>query len=208
MKRKFHLFFHNVRVLKRNKKWMMKLRFLSFSCVLFILLVFGLYALIQSYSSYYASSNLTLDVQTALYVLEEGEMSFSIDVDKIIPSDQSYIYTFSISNFNESQQSDVDLEYTMKLQTTTNMPLQYRVYYDHYTLGEVDTITKREVKQDEDGAWYHLFTMDGTYTMQYKEATTHVYYLVIDFPEQYKSDLVYSDAIENIQVLVNSKQIV
>lgn len=208
MKRSINIFFHNIRVLRRNKKLMIKLRFLSFSCVFFFILTFGIYSLIRSYSSYYANTNLTLDIQTAMYVLEEGEMSFNIDLDKIIPSDKPYVYAFSISNFNESKQCDVDLEYTIKLQTTTNMPLSYRLYYNTYNLNETDMITNRELKQDEDSAWYNLLTVDGLYEFSYKEKTTNIYYLVIDFPSQYKTDLVYSDAIENIQVLVDSKQII
>lgn len=208
MKRSINIFFHNIRVLKRNKKLMVKFRFLCFSCVFLFILTFGVYALIRSYSSYYANANMSLDIQTAMYVLEEGNMSFNIDLDKIIPSDKPYIYTFSISNFNSDKQCDVDLEYTIKLQTTTNMPLNYRLYYDTYSLGEADDITEREVKQDDDGAWYNLLTVAGLYKFSYREAETKIYYLVIDFPEHYKSDLVYSDTIENIQVIVDSKQII
>ncbi len=208
MKRKINLFFHNIRVLKRNKKLMIKVRFLSFSCVSFLILLFGIYSLIRSYSSYSSNANLTLDIQTAMYVLEEGEMTFNIDLDKIIPTDKPYVYAFSISNFNEKQQSDVDLEYTIKLQTTTNMPLSYRLYYDSYNLNDADIISKRELKQDEDSAWYNLLTVDALYEFSYHEKKTNVYYLVIDFPSQYKTDLIYSDSLENIQVLVNSRQII
>ncbi len=208
MKRKINIFFHNVRVLRRNKKLMVKIRFLSFSCVFFFILSVGIYSLIRSYSSYYANANLTLDIQTAMYVLEEGEMAFNIDLDKIIPSDKPYIYAFSISNFNETAQSDVDLEYSIKLQTTTNMPLSYRLYYNSYNLSEADMITKRELKQDEDSAWYNLLTVDGQYEFSYNEKKTNIYYLVIDFPTHYKTDLIYSDALENIQVLVDSRQII
>ncbi len=143
-----------------------------------------------------------------MFVLDEGEMSFNIDIDQIIPKDEPYIYTFSVSNFNEERKSDVDLKYNLKIQTTTNMPLEYRLYYKEYNLDEKDIITRRDLLQDEDSSWYNLLTVGTTYEFSYTERTTNIYYLVIDFPTVYKDVIEYSDAIENIEVIIDSEQIV
>lgn len=208
MKRKINIFFHNIRVLKRNKKFGYKLRFVIFSMLFFLLASVGAFSLIKSFATYFSKADLLLDVQTAMFVIEEGEMSFNIDLDKIIPSDKPYVYTFSVSNFNEDGRTDVDLEYTLKLQTTTNMPLRYRLYEGTYNLEKDDIIALREIKQDSDDSWYNLFTIDENYEFTYKENQTNIYYLVIDFEPIYKNVLEYSEAIENIQVIINSKQII
>ena len=207
MKRHINIFFHNIRKLNRSKKIKYKLRFLVFAVIFISITSFGLIALIKSYAFYNSKVNLALDIKTAMYVIEPGEMSYNIDLDKIIPSDNPYIYTFSISNFNEENTTDVDLEYTLKMQTTTNLPLEYRIYYDSYDLDTNDLISTRELRQDEDGSWYNYYVIDEKYEFSYEENKTNIYYLVIDFPTVYKNVLEYSDAIENIQIIIDSKQI-
>lgn len=207
MKRIINIFLHNIRAFKRNKKVKYKFRFIIFSLILLSIISIGLFAIIKSFAFYNSNANLSLDIQTAMYIVEPGEMSFNIDLEKIIPADESYIYTFSISNFNLEKRTDVDLEYSLKIQTTTNMPLSYELYYGSYDSSSPDIITKRELKQDEDNSWYNLFTIDEKYEFTYQENKTNIYYLIIDFPTTYKEVIEYSDTIENIQVIVNSKQI-
>ena len=207
MKRHINIFFHNIRKLNRSKKIKYKLRFLVFAFIFISITSFGLIALIRSYAFYNSKVNLALDIKTAMYVIEPGEMSYNIDLDKIIPSDNPYIYTFSISNFNEENTTDVDLEYTLKMQTTTNLLLEYRIYYDSYDLDTNDLISTRELRQDEDGSWYNYYVIDEKNEFSYEENKTNIYYLVIDFPTVYKNVLEYSDAIENIQIIIDSKQI-
>lgn len=207
MKRTINIFFHNLRVLKRNKKFMYRIRFLSLSLLLLTIISVGLFSLIKSYASYQSKANLSLDIKTAMFVVDVGEMSFNIDLDRIIPSDDPYIYTFSVSNFDSEKRTDVDLEYNLSIQTTTNLPLTYRLYYDNYNLAEKDIISTRELRQDEDNSWYNYFTVNEKYEFTYQENQTNIYYLVIDFPVNYKDSIEYSDAVENIQVIIDTKQI-
>lgn len=208
MKRLIKIFFHNIRQFFRSKKNRYQLKFLLFTFFFLSILVIGIYSLIRSFAKYDSKTNLSLDIQTAMYVVEAGEMSFNIDLDKIVPSNDPYIYTFSISNFNEEKQSDVDLEYTLQLQTTTNLPLSYHLYYDDYDPNGKDIISSRINAQDEDKAWYNILSVDDKKEFNYSLKETYIYYLVVDFPEVYKSDVTYSDAVENIEVIINSKQII
>ncbi|MBQ7104423.1 MAG: hypothetical protein IJN90_01055 [Bacilli bacterium] len=207
MKRSINIFFHNIRELKRNKKIIYRFRFLILSLFFLTIISFGLFSLIKSYASFQSNAKLSLDIQTAMYVVDVGEMSFNIDLDRIVPSEDPYIYTFSISNFDSEKRTDVDLEYTLSIQTTTNLPLKYRLYYDGYNLAEKGIITSSELRQDEDDSWYNYFNINQKYEFTYKENQTNIYYLVIDFPVNYKDTIEYSDAVENIQVIIDSKQI-
>ena len=101
MKRLINIFFHNIRVLNRNKKIKYKVRFIVFAFLFITITGVGLFALIKSYAYYNSKVNLALDIETAMYVVEPGEMSYNIDLDKIIPSDTPYIYTFSFYLFHD-----------------------------------------------------------------------------------------------------------
>ena len=208
MKRLINIFLHNIRQIFRSKKRRYQFRLILFCFFFLALTSICIYSLIKSLASYESHANLSLDIQTAMYVIEEGEMSFNIDLDKIVPSNDAYIYTFSVSNFNEEKQSDVDLEYTLQLQTTTNLPLSYRLYYDKYNLADKDIISSRRTAQDDNNAWYNVLDIDKKYEFNYNEKKTNIYYLVVDFPESYKNVITYSDAVENIEVIINSKQII
>ena len=87
------------------------------------------------------------------------------------------------------------------------MPLRYKLYYNSYDLSTNDIITTREIKQDEDGSFYNYFKVDQKYSFTYQENQTHIYYLVIEFPTTYKDVIEYSDAIDNIQVNINTQQV-
>lgn len=207
MKRKINILLHNIRELNRNKKLKIRFRFIVFSLIVLFVISVGVFAVIKSFAFYNSNASLSLDIQTAIFVVEPGEMSFNIDLEKVIPSDDPYIYTFSISNFNEEKRTDVDLEYYLEIVTTTNLPLRYKLYYNSYDLSTNDIITTREIKQDEDGSFYNYFKVDQKYSFTYQENQTHIYYLVIEFPTTYKDVIEYSDAIDNIQVNINTQQV-
>lgn len=207
MKRKINILLHNIRELTRNKKLKLRFRFLVFSLMVLFIVSVGVFAIIKTFAFYNSNASLSLDIQTAIYVVEPGEMSFNIDLEKIIPSDEPYIYTFSVSNFDEEKRTDVDLEYDLEVITTTNLPLNYKLYYNAYDLSTNDIITTRDIRQDEDSSYYNYFKVDQKYSFTYKENQTHIYYLIIEFPTTYKDIIEYSDAIDNIQVKINTQQV-
>ena len=67
--------------------------------------------------------------------------------------------------------------------------------------------TTRDIRQDEDSSYYNYFKVDQKYSFTYKENQTHIYYLIIEFPTTYKDIIEYSDAIDNIQVKINTQQV-
>lgn len=179
---------------------------LLFFCAIFI--VFKLFQV--AYASYESQAKINANIQQALYILEEGQLNFNIDSSQIIPADKPYVYKFSVSNYNDTKQSDVDIEYNITLRTTTNLPLTYELYrnelYDAPTATNIiETLT---AKQDADGAWYNVAPTKEKYTFLYTEKKTDIYTLVINFPKEYQQDETYADSIENIIVELSSKQIV
>lgn len=201
---KFYTKFSNVNYFEEKK------RFLLFSLFLLLILYLSFKLFGVAYASYETKAKLNASIDRAIYLIDNEGMSFNIDPEQIIPSDDPYVYKFSISNFNATTRSDIDLLYELRVTTTTNLPLTFELYrnenYDDATA--VNLFSSPRVAQDEDGAWYNIYEPSGVYEMLYAEKVTDIYTLVINFPKVYSSNVVYADSIENIEVMIKSKQMV
>lgn len=195
--------------LKKISYYEEKKRFLIVILVMFLLLVLAIKLFQIAYAAYQSSAKLNANIEKAFYILEEGNLDFNIDLEKIQPSQEPYTYKFSISNFNEKKHSDVDIEYQINMITTTNLPLKYELYRnENYSDESANNLFASEtIKQDSDGAWYNYFEGQEKYKLSYNEDITDIYTLVIYFPENYKNSLNYADNLENIEIQIISKQV-
>ncbi len=195
---------------KNVKFYEEKKRFLLFSLLLLTSLMTVLCLVGSTYSSYESKARLTSDIDRAIYLIDVSEMEFNIDPEKIVPSDEPYIYRFSVSNFNETQENELDIEYSLTITTTTNLPLTFELYKDqnYGDNGITNIFSNSNLKQDIDGAWYRVYETNQKYTMPYGSRVTHVYTLVVNFPSSYANSDVYAGCVENIEVAIKSNQIV
>ena len=186
-----------------------KKRFLIVVFVLFLLMILAVKLFQLAYASYQSTARLNTNIEKALYILEEGGLEFNIDLDQIAPSPDPYIYKFSISNFNATNHSDVDIEYQLSLRTTTNLPLTYELYRNENYDDEnaVNLLEDMSIKQDADGAWYNSYTGQEKYQFPYEEDLTDIYTLVIYFKEENKATIDYADSLEHIEVKIDSNQV-
>lgn len=196
--------------IKSIKFYEEKVRFLLFSVVLLLLLWLAFKLFEVSYASYQSQAKLNVNIERAIYLIDVSKTSFNIDPEQIVPSDQPFVYKFSVSNFNDSLRSDIDIKYTLKVTTTTNLPLNFNLYrnesYDNAT--SVDLLETHQSLQDSDGAWYNVYNIDNWYTFNHNDKVTDIFTLVIKFPKVYSTNTIYADAIENIEISIDSKQII
>ncbi len=185
-------------------------RFLLFALFLFLLLFLSIYLFQIAYARYEMRTKLYAHIDKAIYMFESEKIQFNLEPTGIIPRDEPYVYRFSVSNFVSSKESDVDLLYNVKLRTTTNLPLQIELYRNElYTdSGASSVFNGAELVQDVDGAWYNIYDAHAEYEMFYEDRTTDVYSLVIYFPSSYATDVTYANYIENIEVILESKQVI
>ncbi len=179
--------------------------------LLLIFLLFVAYYLFKfAYARYEMNSKLVANIDKALYIFDTDQTSFNLDPDGIIPRTEPYTYRFSVSNFTESKNSDVDLSYKVIVRTTTNLPLTIQMYRNELpdAAGAVNLFTGSRDAQDEDNAWYRIYETPSEYEMYYEDETTDYYTLVIYFPAQYAADTTYVNSIENIEITLESKQMV
>lgn len=172
--------------------------------LLFVLLGFFF---AQSYAKYESSVKLSANIDKAIYLLKDQKLTFNIDPDAIVPSDTPYTYTFTVSNFNGSLDGDVNLKYYIQIRTTTNLPITVKLLRNQpYSSGATNIIQGHELVQDEDGAWYKLYTPTSNYEFQYGVRRTDTYVLVVEYPLIYKTHLNYSGVPENIEIGIYSEQ--
>ena len=107
----------------RERKAMRIKRRIKLLIILAILLV--LYKLIfSSYSLYESEANSSADIDVAFYLLKDDYKSKVIALDDMIPGSTQKC-EFSISNYYVDDEgndviSETDMEYTLKIRTTTN----------------------------------------------------------------------------------------
>ena len=197
--------------LKLNMKYYeQKKRFVILVLIMFLLIVVAIKLLQFAYASYESTAKLNANIDKAIYLLEAEGLSFNIDPDKIVPSNDAYVYKFSVSNFNENKHSDIDIEYSINITTTTNLPLTYEIYRNENYDDENATNLFQNVtiKQDVDGAWYNVLEGEEKYLFPYIEDRTDIYTLVIHFDESHKQNTdAYADNLESIEVEINSNQV-
>ena len=187
-----------------------KKRFILFALILFLALFLAFYLLKVAYARYEIRAKVNANIDKALYIFEDEKISFNLEPEGIIPSNDDYTYRFSVSNYNASKHSDVDLNYKVKVRTTTNLPITVMMFRNELPTasGAVNLFQSAVSVQDEDDAWYRLYETVNEYEMDYVDDVTDVYTMVIRFPSVYANDITYADYLESIEVILESKQII
>ena len=161
------------RIIKRN----------SIILLLIIAIGFAIYGIVRTLAIYTSSAETEGSLNIGFWFVGAGYQESTIFIADIIPSNDYYEYPISVSNNNGTRAADVDMEYTIKLKTTTNLPLNYYLYKkvnsttgipvaDIYTDGDNNNyrripITEVEtpslssnysiLSQDTDGTYYKEF---------------------------------------------------
>lgn len=150
------------------------------------------------------SSNPNIDI--AFYILKEDYQTMQLNLGTIIPRSEPYIYYFSVSNTDGVNTAEVNMNYNIKIKTTTNLPLSYALYLeDNETQEEISVIINNKVETDKYDTYFRILETENR-IFYYTKPETNIYKLVITFPEIYQS-IEYQNIIESIEILVDSKQI-
>ena len=107
-----------------------KVKFLKFNRVSILIILFLLLLIVVpfTYSKFFSSAKSDAKVDTAFYILKADYYETNICIDDIAPSDDVYTYDFSVLNNDGKNRVATNMEYTLKIVTTTNLPLSYALY--------------------------------------------------------------------------------
>lgn len=203
---------------------------------LFVFLVLDLFALLTifnpSNASYVSEALGTAEMEVALYAFsynnlseydkDDNLVSDSVDINLgvIKPGDTKY-YKFDVYNYLEDAvsgdifSSETSISYALKIITTTNLPLTYKLYLNQTPfsssssdlIGGTDPSSNSELITDGFGTFYKVFPIDERcFKLDTEELKMDRYTLVVEFPEEY-SEVMYQDLIESIKIQLESKQV-
>jgi predicted RND superfamily exporter protein len=175
--------------------------------IIVILCIFVIFFIVKfTLSRFKNDVNADVKLDAALYILDENYQSMTLKLDSIVPRNAPYEYIFYISNNDGTDRAEVNLEYTLSIVTTTNLPLKYELYLNGGTENIITEDTIERDEEDDDATYFRtLKTEKREFGFTNDESDT--YKLLVYFPEEYK-DIKYQDIIEGIEIQVNSKQII
>ncbi len=148
------------------------------------------------------------DVDVAFWMLHDDFQSANIIIEDIYPSNNSFDYSFSVSNFEAEEdgtinrRAETDLEYELTVTTTTNLPLEYVIEKN----GEILS-TEQNITTDEDGTYYREILIEPSQMVQGEDLTDN-YVIKVTFPKENDTNAEYSDLIEYIKLDINARQII
>lgn len=166
-----------------------------------------------TYSRFFSTGKSDYNIETAYYVLGTDYNEYQIHLDELVPSDDLYVYNFRVMNNDGTKRVETKVDYTLKIVTTTNLPLSYALYKNERYSDDgassiiVDDVIERDDGNDDfEGAYFRTMTTNVS-RFGFANDEHNDYQLVISFPS-YLSDLEYQEAIEGIFITIDSKQVV
>lgn len=178
--------------------------------ILIIILLILIKIMPVTLSKYQSSGIGNVNSNIAFYLLTADYLTQKIKLSDLTPSDNPYVYTFTIGNEKDSKTSEVDIEYILSIVTTTNLPLRYELYentnYQDENAVNLITDSNTEVEKDEDGTYFQKFTFEKE-SLYFSNPTTNTYTLLVYFDKS-NNDAKYQDVVEGLRIIVDSKQII
>lgn len=173
--------------------------------LILLLLSFGKFdftkARYESNVSVNASSNL------AFFIVDVTNTSKQLRLDGLVPRTEPYTFTFNVSNFNEKKHANVDLKYSIEIITTTNLPLNFKIFKGNNM--EQNKIDSDTVTTDDNGVYYRHLVINDVNVMNYSEDSTDTYVLWVEFPSN-EMDYpdYYAGIIDLVDIKIDAEQVV
>ena len=157
---------------------------------------------LSRYESSVASSN---SLVTAIYLLNDTYQTINVKLPDVIPSNNQYAYTFSVSNYNGDEHSDTNLKYKIHIRTTTNMHINYDLFNTLDIENATSCVTSNNIVRDSYGTIFrHIYSDEKRFL--YSRDEIEYYTLLFTFPDDY-DDYIYSGLVDYIEINVESSQI-
>ena len=142
----------------------------------------------------------------AFFIVDVQSQTGQIKLEGMVPRDDPYLFSFNVSNFKNTEHANVDLTYTIEIITTTNMPLNFRIFKGNGQSNEIDSDT---TTTNVDGVYFRHLVMNDVTTMLYSQNVTETYTLWVEFPASYKQYAdSYAGIIDLVDIKINAEQVV
>lgn len=180
--------------------------YLFFSILLIITLVsFSKFKFTKA--RYEGEATVNASPNLAFFIVDVQNTTGQIKLEGMVPRVEPYLFTFNVSNFKDGKRANVDLTYSIEIITTTNMPLNFKIFKgSNMDLNKVDSDT---VTTDSNGVYYRHLLINDVSLMKYDNNYTDTYTLWVEFPSTYKNlPDAYSGIIDLVDIKINAEQVV
>lgn len=177
-----------------------------FISILLILIIIALGKISFTKAKYETETEVNITPNFAFFITDIRTEKQSIKLDNITPSSEPYLYTFTVSNFKDNKKSNVDLKYTIEVITTTNLPLNIKLFKNPYF--DKESEYTNTITQNTDGVYFRHLLYNNELVMSYNQAITDTYTLWIEYPLSYKNDYKTNGLMDLIDVEIKAKQVV
>lgn len=186
---------------RARKKRQAKIKYIKISLFIVVLLI-TITIIGRTIARYRSAGQSQASVDVAFYLLKDETISQEISLSSILPRSTPYTYTFSVANNDGTNRTETAIEYSVELITTTNLPLNYRVYKQGAT--STNLIESTNNTPDSDGTYFKHMTLTGD-EFGFEQNQQNVYVIEVEFPEQYNS-ADYEGRVEYLAIKVDSNQ--
>ena len=173
-----------------------------------IILAILLFIVPITYSRFRSTRTPNTEIETAFYIIDSNYETKSVHLDDLVPSDTPYTYNFTVANNNGTDRAETDIEYTIEITSTTNLPLTYALYLNQEYTDEDSTniIINDTTQPDEYGTYFKKMVTESKKFSHLKDESNS-YQMTVVFPKEYE-DFEYQGIIEGIIITVKSKQVI
>ena len=186
------------RARRRRKAKLMYIKF----AFLVLLAIVAISLIRNSTAKYRSTAKSNADVDLAFYMFKEQDISQDLKLESILPRVEPYEYTFSVANNDGTDRTETAIHYTIEFKTTTNLPLNFKVYNSEDM--ETDLVESTETKTDDDGTYFKYIKVAGG-NLGFEQDETHTYKLHVEFPQEYNL-AQYEGIVEYVKVTIKSSQ--
>ena len=178
---------------------------------IFVALVIVVNILGDTYTRYESNVDLNANANVAFFVIDQGTYENTISLTGLEPRVAPFYYTFYVANYDldTNKRTKVDMNYNIKFETTTNLPLTYEIIRNQSFNGSyTNIIDSSTVRQDEYDVFYKVFTDNDTYSFTHSSNQVDEYTLKVVFPASYKDypDL-YQGVVELFSIIIDASQV-
>lgn len=177
--------------------------------VLIAIIITAIVLIRNTLARYETNATSEKDVDVAFWIIDNSYKSESILIKDIYPSDTSFDYTFTVSNFEVAEnggtvtkRAETDLEYDLVLTTTTNLPFEYVIKKNGSTCAKTERLYT-----DSDGTYYKEMKLPQV-RMNQGSDNIDTYVIKITFSKSNYTNVEYADLLEYIKIDLNAKQII
>lgn len=191
-----------------NNDWYKKFLKYNRLTIAIIILAILLFIVPITYSRFQSTRTPNTEIETAFYIIDSNYETKSVHLDDLVPSDTPYTYNFTVANNNGTDRAETDIEYTIEITSTTNLPLNYALYLNQEYTDEDSTniIINDTTQPDEYGTYFKKMVTESKKFSHLKDESNS-YQMTVVFPKEYE-DFEYQGIIEGIIITVKSKQVI